>query len=128
MNNKIFLGGACTSDWRSKLIPLLDVEYFNPVVTEWSEEHRLNEEKEKSTKCNIHLYMIDSTMTGKYSFVELGFSLNQIGVKVIVQVNGEGFTDKEMDNMEAVINFVTENGGTAFFDDGVEYLATILNN
>ena len=39
---KIFLGGTCNeSTWREKLIPLLedrDIDYFNPVVSNWSEE------------------------------------------------------------------------------------------
>lgn len=30
---KVFLGDTCNgSTWRNKLIPLLEIEYFNPVV------------------------------------------------------------------------------------------------
>lgn len=40
---KVFLGGTCAGyDWRSKLIPLLKCDYFNPVVKNWTEERRKN--------------------------------------------------------------------------------------
>ena len=39
---KVFLGGTCNeSTWRNELIPLLEnagVEYFNPVVDNWTPE------------------------------------------------------------------------------------------
>lgn len=35
----VFLGGTCNnSTWRDKLIPLLTVDYFNPIVNEWTKE------------------------------------------------------------------------------------------
>ena len=37
-----FLGGTCAeTTWRNELMPLLDdkgIEYFNPVVEDWTEE------------------------------------------------------------------------------------------
>ena len=34
---KVFLGGTCNgSRWRNELIPLLECEYFNPVVEDWT--------------------------------------------------------------------------------------------
>jgi len=127
-NNKVFLGGACTSNWRKDLIPLLEIDYFNPIVEEWSEDLRLVVEKEKEFECDIHLYMIDSTMTGKYTFLEIGVSLMKNNIITIVQINPDNFTNKELDNMEAILNLVAENKGIGYFDDGLEYLATILNN
>lgn len=37
---EVFLGGTCASgtNWREKLIPKLDIEYFNPVVDDWDDE------------------------------------------------------------------------------------------
>jgi len=30
---KIFLGGTCNeSTWRNRIIPMLEIDYFNPVV------------------------------------------------------------------------------------------------
>jgi hypothetical protein len=35
----VFLGGTCAeSKWREKLIPMLDIGYFNPVAPDWTEE------------------------------------------------------------------------------------------
>lgn len=40
--NRVFLGGTCAdTTWRSELIPLLEdkkIEYFNPVVEDWTPE------------------------------------------------------------------------------------------
>lgn len=36
---KVFLGGTCNnSKWRDELIPNLTVDYFNPVVDDWTPE------------------------------------------------------------------------------------------
>jgi hypothetical protein len=36
---KVFLGGTCNeSTWREKLIPMLKIDYFNPVVKDWKLE------------------------------------------------------------------------------------------
>ena len=36
---KVFLGGTCNdSTWRDKLIKQLEIDYFNPHITERSEE------------------------------------------------------------------------------------------
>ena len=39
MSNRIFLGGTCNgTTWRDELIKGLTVDYFNPVVEDWTEE------------------------------------------------------------------------------------------
>lgn len=88
VENKIFLGGACTSNWRDRLIPALDyyeVRYFNPVVKEWTSECRAIEEEEKSRNCNIHLYYFDSTMKGMYSMAEM--------MKSCMDIEAEGYSE-----------------------------------
>ena len=36
---KVYLGGTCNnSNWRNKLITILKVDYFNPVVEDWTPE------------------------------------------------------------------------------------------
>ena len=36
---KVFLGGTCNgSTWREELIPILEINYFNPVVSDWTPE------------------------------------------------------------------------------------------
>lgn len=79
---KIFLGGTCPRDkddfdYRKVLIPLLEkykIEYFNPVVDNWTPECIEKENKEKEI-CNIHLYLIAPNMKGVYSIAEAFGSL-----------------------------------------------------
>ena len=36
---KVFLGGTVAdSKWREYIMPKLEIEYFNPVVDDWTEE------------------------------------------------------------------------------------------
>ena len=56
---KWFLGGTCAeTTWRDELMPLLEadeIDYFNPVVEDWTPECQAIEEEEKNSKCNVHL-------------------------------------------------------------------------
>ena len=80
--NKVFLGGTCPSDeydfdYRKLLIPLLkeaNINYFNPVVKDWTEDCIRVEEQEK-VECDIHLYVITPNMKGVYSIAEMFGSL-----------------------------------------------------
>lgn len=73
--NRIFLGGTCAeTTWRDELIEKLkkyDVEWFNPVVKDWTPECQAIEEDEKNNKCNVHLYVITPEMQGTYSIAEI---------------------------------------------------------
>lgn len=70
-----FLGGTCAdTKWRDELIPLLtkfSIDYFNPVVKNWTPECQAIEENEKNNKCNVHLYVITPEMQGVYSIAEI---------------------------------------------------------
>lgn len=72
---KVFLGGTCAeTTWRDELMPLLDksgIEYFNPVVKDWTPECQAIEEDEKNNKCDTHLYVITKEMMGTYSIAEI---------------------------------------------------------
>ena len=82
--NRVFLGGTCANTtWRSELIPLLEdkkIEYFNPVVEDWTPECQQIEEDEKNKKCNIHLYVITKEMMGTYSIAEIIHSAHLAGM------------------------------------------------
>lgn len=73
--NKIFLGGTCAqTTWRDELIEYMkndQVEWFNPVVKNWTPECQAVEEDEKNNKCNVHLYVITPEMIGVYSVAEI---------------------------------------------------------
>lgn len=67
---KVFLGGTCNeSTWRDELIPMLKINYFNPVVEDWTEECYQEELRQRET-CDYCLYTITPKMTGVYSIAE----------------------------------------------------------
>ena len=59
---KIFLGGTCAeSTWRDELIKLLEIDFFNPVVPDWTPECQAEELKQRES-CDYVLYVITSEM------------------------------------------------------------------
>ena len=103
--SKIFLGGTCNnSDWRDRLIPILennDINYFNPIVEDWTSECIEIEENEKDNVCDIHLFLITSEMTGVYSVAEMMASATQSDKKTIFVVISDGFTKSQIKSLMA---------------------------
>jgi hypothetical protein len=59
---RVFLGGTCNgSTWRDKFIPLLNIDYFNPVVPTWDESAKQEELFQRRT-CSALLYVITPKM------------------------------------------------------------------
>lgn len=116
---KIFLGGTCNgSKWRDELIPLLKIDYFNPVVENWTPECRVRELKERST-CDYVLYVISPMMTGVYSIAEAVDDSNKRPNSTLFcvlwgSVNGEAFTDAQCDSLLATERMIAFNGGKVF--------------
>lgn len=115
---KVFLGGTCAGyDWRSKLIPLLKCDYFNPVVKNWTEERRKIEVHEREVD-DIILYVITKDISGVYSIAEITDDSNKRPEKVIfcnLYMAGRttsSLTKKEEEmahSLVAVENLVKEN-------------------
>ena len=115
---KVFLGGTCANTtWRNELIPYLEkfrIDYFNPVVEDWTPECQLIEEDEKNNKCNVHLYVITKEMMGTYSIAEIIHSAhlaNMYGTsvdKVIFAVLDEGTWQKhDIKSFDAIMRLTT---------------------
>lgn len=99
MKKKVFLGGTCNdSKWRDYLIPMLDINYFNPVVDDWNEECHLKELKQREI-CDYCLYTITPRMLGVYSIAEVIDDSNKRPDKTILCVLKEDdrFPDDEID-------------------------------
>ena len=81
---RVFLGGTCAdTTWRDELMVLFDntgIEYFNPVVKDWTPEYQAIEEDEKNNKCDVHLYVITKEMMGTYSIAEIIHSAHLAGM------------------------------------------------
>lgn len=114
MDLMLFLGGtAAGSDWRDKLIPLLDnagIPYFNPIVEDWDDEAMEREIFVKSLPNTVELYVITQEMTGPYSIAEAVDSSNKKPEKTIFMYLSKGFDPDQIKSLEAVKKTVYENG------------------
>jgi hypothetical protein len=127
---KVFLGGTCNeSTWRETLIPLLTVDYFNPVVEDWTTDC-MAEEIHQREWCDICLYVITPKMTGVYSIAEVVDDSNKRPEKtVFVRLRQDGdqqFTEGQWRSLGAVADIVESNGARAF--DVLARAAMYINN
>ena len=136
---KVFLGGTCAgTNWRDKLIEKFDdsnnfINYFNPVVKNWTFEDKMNEYKEKDI-CDIHLYVITSKMKGVFSIAEAVDSAWRYDKYCIFCVISEGFSGSELMSLNAVGELIEKRGGNWMsgshfsIDEAVDYIYKICNN
>ena len=126
---KVFLGGTCNNSlWREALIPLLKVEYYNPVVKDWTPECQAEEIKQRK-ECDFCLYVLTPRMTGVFSVAEVTDDSNKRPLKTIFcflpedyfglskeeilvkKADGTlGFLPFQLKSMQAVANLVEGNG------------------
>ena len=119
---KVFLGGTCNdSTWRDGLISMLDIDYFNPVVDDWTPDCMAEEIRQRG-ECDFCLYAITPKMTGVSSIAEVVDDSNKRpGQTVFVILRSDGkdrFTRGQMKSLESVAKMVVVNGGRAFNDLG----------
>jgi len=125
---KVFLGGTCAeTTWRDDLIKLLQVDYFNPVVKDWTPECQAIEEAEKSTNCNIHLYVLTSAMIGVFSIAEVIESVCTSGKVAIFHVLPDGFSEAQIKSFNATVDMVIKHGGIAYIDEDLTRTARVIN-
>lgn len=135
---KVFLGGTCNeSKWREELIPLLKIDYFNPVVDDWNEEAYQEELRQRET-CDYCLYVITPRMTGVYSIAEVVDDSNKRPEKTIFCLLTVDFKQYTYDNDDLIFHsnsqlksldrvglMVEKNGGKYF--TSLEDVAYYLN-
>ena len=124
--SRVFLGGTCNnSTWRDRLIPMLEIDYFNPVVEDWTEECMAEELRERET-CDFCLYTLTPQMTGVYSVAEVVDDSNKRPEKTVLVVPPELlWSEHQAKSLKAVGKMVVENGGKFF--DSLEDVAKYLN-
>ena len=126
--NKVFLGGTCNdTTWRDELIAVIQVDYFNPVVDDWTEDCQLAEELEKSDGCNIHLYVITSEMMGVFSIAEAVQSSNEKGKVTIFHVIPDGFSVGQHKSLKATCDLISRNGGISYIDQDLHRTSRVIN-
>ena len=111
---KVFLGGTCNeSSWRDVLISMLNIDYFNPVVDDWTSEQQQIEIYERSI-CDFCLYVVTPKMTGVYSIAEVVDDSNKKPFKTIFcflfEDEGKRFDKGQIRSLEQVASLVSSNG------------------
>lgn len=126
---KVFLGGTCNeSEWRHKIIPMLEIDYFNPVVPDWTPAC-MEAEKRQRVKCDFCLYTITPKMTGVYSIAEVVDDSNKRPEKTILVLLrkdvSDYFSNSQWKSLKAIASMVRSNGGHIF--DTLEKAALYMN-
>lgn len=110
---KVFLGGTCAdSKWREKLIPMLNVNYFNPVTHNWNEIARQEELKQRE-ECDLVLYVL-SRVYSTYSIAEVVDDSNKRPQKTICCIINEFSNDKlalskqDLKHLDQVVGWLKE--------------------
>ena len=132
---KVFLGGTCNeSTWRNELIKLLEIDYFNPVVDDWTEECYQEELRQREI-CDYCLYVITPRMKGVYSIAEVVDDSNKRPEKTIFCVLSTDLSDTghvkmfdigSLKSLDKVGIMVEKNGGKYF--KSLSKVAEFLNN
>lgn len=117
---KVFLGGTCNeSTWRNRFSLMLKIEYFNPVVSDWTPDC-MKEELRQRKLCDFCLYVITPKMTGVYSIAEVVDDSNKRpGKTVFVRLRSDGdkrFDEGQWKSLGAVAQMVERNGVAVFSD------------
>jgi hypothetical protein len=126
---KVFLGGTCNgSKWREELIEMLEIDYFNPVVEDWTEEC-MEEERRQREICDYCLYVITPLMTGVYSIAEVIDDSNKRCDKTLFcfleEDGGKRFTESQIKSLNQVGKMVERNAAICLED--LNQVAAYLN-
>lgn len=127
--NKVFLGGTCNgSDWRAIIKDKLKINFFDPVVDNWDDQARQEEERQKQ-ECDYHLFVITPKMQGVYSIAEVVDSSNKFPHKTLfcyLRIDrSDEFTRSQVISLQAVADLIKNNGAKVFYD--LDSVADYLN-
>ncbi len=111
---RIFLGGTCNgSIWRDILIPKLKIDYFNPIVENWTDEAQKREISERE-KCDFLLYFFTPKMTGFYSIAEVVDDSNKRPERTIfgylIRDEDREFSEGQIKSLRAIGRLIESNG------------------
>lgn len=126
--NVTFLGGTCNhSTWREKLIALFNdqVEFFNPVVPDWTPECQAREDKAREESRYV-LFVITSEMTGVFSIAEAVDCSNKRPESTLFAYLPDVFNKDQIKSLATTSRMIARNGGKVF--ESLEEIATFLNS
>lgn len=116
---KVFLGGTCNNSlWREQLIDLLEIDFFNPVVEDWTPDC-MTEEIRQRNDCEFCLCVITPKMTGVYSIAEVVEDSIMCPWKTVFCVlsaeGDEEFTTEQLKSLYKVGHMVLKNGAKVMY-------------
>lgn len=133
-NKLVFLGGTWNgSPWRDVIIPKLNIDYFNPIVKDWTPECQQKELEVRET-ADYLLYVITPAMSGVYSIAEVVDDSNKRPHKTIFcyitndTIDGKmfNFSANQIKSLDSVGKMVQSNGGKWF--KTLNEIVTYLNS
>jgi len=115
---KVFLGGTCNGSlWRNDFIKRLRIDYFNPVVEEWSSD-AMQEEIRQREECDFCIYVLTPKISGYFAIAELVDDSNKRPGKTIFcflpEDEGISFSEFQLKSMNQVGNLIKRNGANYF--------------
>ena len=125
---KVFLGGTCNeSTWRDEVISKLTIDYFNPVVPDWTADCQEEEIKQRQI-CDFCLYVITPSMTGVYSIAEAVEDSVKRPISTVfcyIDYDGKKFSNEQIKSLERVGNMIRKNGGKVY--NNLDHVCSYLN-
>ena len=130
----VFLGGTCNgSQWRERVTAELKVPYFNPIVENWTEADRDNEERAKK-EASYLLYVLTPKQQGIYSLIEAAVDLLQTKDKFVVLAflpddDGEAYSDSDWKSILASVRLLADSTENPYAKvcDSVDTAIAFLN-
>jgi len=110
----VFLGGTCNgSQWRKVLTDGLTIAFFNPIVENWSDEAKAQEDEIKAS-ADYNLFVFTPLHTGFFSFVEAAISAIKSPSRTILCVlsedNGQSFAEDKKHSIDAIVAELRKEG------------------
>lgn len=126
----VFLGGTCAeTTWRDKLIPILNIDFFDPRVDDWNKQAQEKEVYERE-HCDYCLYTITPKMQGVYSIAEVTQDSNIRPEKTILcllkEDEDKNFDESQWKSLEQVAKMIKSNGAKVFYN--INDVANYLND
>jgi hypothetical protein len=93
---------------------LLKIDYFNPVVPDWTPECQAEEIKQRRA-CDCVLYVITPAMEGVYSIAEVVDDSNKRPKRTVFcylpSEDDKSFSKAQLKSLKAVGDLIERNGG-----------------
>jgi hypothetical protein len=95
-----------------------NIEYFNPMVEDWNSEAIIEEEYQKDTQCDVHLYVVTPEQKGFFTFAEIidsAYTAKAVVFAYSELGDGVAFNESQMRSLDAIGNLLLQRGSMGAF-------------